>query len=277
MNADKETVVQHAVAAARDQSWRRGLWIRYAIAAAAFLVAGYFLAHLYMRTGELADQQSQAAVAAERLAGQVRAFGATPVVQPPAPIAGPTGAAGKTGPAGPGPTQQQIDDAVAGYFAEHPPGPTPAEVGAQVAAFLTLHPPKQGAPPTPTQIATAASDYIAAHAQQFTGPTGQNGSDGQPGQNATDDQVAAAVAAYCSSHNQCQGSSGGTGAQGVSVSDVEFQRDSSGACMVVVTLHDPSSGNDSTVTHPAGDAACQAPPATTTTSQPPALLGGLKH
>lgn len=179
---------------------------------------------------------------------QVQQLGARPVVQPPASPA-------------PAATQQQIDAAVASWFAAHPPGPTPAEVALAVAEYLVAHPPATGPPPTPDQISTAAADYIAAHATEFTG---------QPGANATDAQVVSAVDAYCSAHNDCTGAAGkdgkdgqdgATGPQGVSITDLVFQRNSSGACQAVVTLHDPATGTDNTVTHPAGDAAC---PLTTT-------------
>jgi hypothetical protein len=219
--------------------------------------------------------QRAAASAAQQLSQQVTDLGGTPVVQAPAPIVGPAGTPGQpgqNGKPGPGATQQQVDNAVFGYFAVHPPGATPAMVAVKVAAYLTAHPPKQGPPPTPAMIATAASDYIAAHAGDFQGAAGTNGSDGQPGQNVTDDQVIAAVSAYCDAHNQCAGPKGDQGVQGVSFTDLEFQRDDSGACMVVVTLHDPATGQDSTITHPAGDAACPLAATPTTTSSPPSGL-----
>lgn len=217
--------------------------------------------------------QRTAASAAQQLSHQVTDLGGTPVVEAPAPIAGPAGTAGQpgqNGKPGPGPSQQQIDAAVFGYLAVHPPGATPAMVAVQVAAYLTAHPPEQGPPPTATQIATAASDYIAAHSADFQGAAGTNGADGQPGQNATDDQVAAAVGAYCDAHSQCQGQQGD---QGVSITDLQFERDDNGDCQSVVTLHDPATGADSTITHTAGDAACApvTPPSTTDSSAPPLL------
>lgn len=217
--------------------------------------------------------QRTAASAAQQLSRQVTDLGGTPVVEAPAPIAGPAGTAGQpgqNGKPGPGPSQQQIDAAVFGHLAVHPPGATPAMVAVQVAAYLTAHPPEQGPPPTATQIATAASDYIAAHSADFQGAAGTNGADGQPGQNATDDQVAAAVGAYCDAHSQCQGQQGD---QGVSITDLQFERDDNGDCQSVVTLHDPATGDDSTITHPAGDAACApvTPPSTTDSSAPPLL------
>lgn len=49
---------------------------------------------------QLAGQQASAAVAAQQLATQVRQLGATPVVQPPVPVAGPAGSPGLQGAAG---------------------------------------------------------------------------------------------------------------------------------------------------------------------------------
>lgn len=105
---------------------------------------------------------------------------------------------------------------------------------------------------------------------------GTNGENGQAGQNATAEQVAAAVAAYCGQASEpCRGAAGQKGdtgdrgepgvqgAQGVSVTDVAPIRDDNGQCQWVVSLHDPATGKDSTVTHPASDAACAPPPSTT--------------
>jgi hypothetical protein len=168
-----------------------------------------------------------------------------------------------------GPTDAQIAAAVDSWLRAHPPAPgqnaTPAMVATAVAQFLIANPPQPGRPPTIDEISTAASTYIASHAADFQGAAGQNGvngkdgqngqngKDGRDGQDATDAQVAAAVDAYCSNHNGCAGESG---AQGVSVTDVQFERDSAGVCQAVVTLHNPADGTDSTVTHEAGTAAC---------------------
>lgn len=210
----------------------------------------------------VSGKQQVAATAARQLADQVKRLGGTPVVTPPAPVSSPQL------PVATGPTQEAIDNAVFGYFAVHPPGATPAMVAVQVAEYLTAHPPKPGSPASPTEIATAASDYIAAHADDFRG---------QPGANATDAQVASAVDAFCSEHDGCagpagqQGDKGDQGDQGASITDLVFERDDAGACQAVATIHDPATGQDTTVAHPAGDAACppvSAPP----TSDPPSGL-----
>jgi hypothetical protein len=257
LDQDQQDIVANAKLGARDDHSHR--LVTGFIMGGAVCVVGLFVVVLllFSSNGDLrnqigtvssqqqsSDRELHAALQGEQaLASQVRDLGARPVVQPPA-----TPAAG--------PTQPEIDAAVAQYLAAHPPGPTPAEVGLAVAEYLVANPPAAGPPPTPDEIATAAADYIAAHATQFAGQPGQNGA------NASDAQVASAVDAYCSAHGNCAGTAGqngtnGTqGAQGVSITDLVFQRDSSGACQAVVTLHDPATGTDSTVTHPAGDAAC---------------------
>jgi hypothetical protein len=162
-----------------------------------------------------------------------------------------------------GPSDSQVAAAVDAWLAAHPPpagqNATPAMVATAVAQFLVANPPEPGRPPTAAEIATAASTYITAHADDFQGPAGKN---------ATDTQVQAAVSAYCGQDTgPCRGpvgDKGDTGPQGVSIADVNFERDNTGTCQVIVTLHDPATGNDSTVTHPAGDAACP-----TTSSQSP--------
>lgn len=267
MNADEKTIVTQAKVQARDPKWRLRNWVlAVALAVSVIgLVWGAYSNHVAKNAAVQA--QSEAALAGRMLAAQLQQHGLTPVVQPPAPI---TPVPGPRGLTGPGPTQRQIDDAVAAYCSTHNQcGATPAMVAVQVASYLTANPPKPGPPPTQAQIATAASTYIAAHAADFQGKPGQNGTNGQ---DATDAQVQAAVAGYCDAHSDCAGADGKQGAQGVSMTDLQFTRDQNGACQVVITLHDPATGDDSTITHPAGDAACQVPPVTT--PSPLLKLGG---
>lgn len=255
---DQTQVIEHAARQGRDPRWRRFVTAMLGLLAASVAALGVVLIVQYGNTSDLrgqvvalSGQQAAAAHDAQQLAEQLHEHGLTPVVQPPTPVQGPVG------PQGPGPSQQEIDDSVNRYFDAHPPGATPAMVAVQVAEYLTQHPPV-----TQDQITTAASDFIAAHQSLFTGPvgpTGVAGPTGQPGADATDAQVAAAVTAYCAAHSSCTGSVGPAGAQGVqgiSVTDLVFQRDQSGTCQVVITLHDPATGTDTTITHPAGDAAC---------------------
>ncbi|MCU1680927.1 MAG: hypothetical protein JWQ81_1666 [Amycolatopsis sp.] len=250
--------------APKDLRGRRSTWIALGVLLFCIVAAVvYFvprLSEIRGQLGEVATQSNQNAVDAAKLRDQVLRLGGTPVVEPAAPTAPAPAPAPAPVPVATGPTQAQIDDAVAEQLRAHPPAngqdATPAMVATAVADYLTVNPPTPGRPPTADEISAAASSYIASHAADFRGTPGHNGNDGQ---SATDAQVAASVAAYCDAHGNC---AGGTGAQGVSVTDVEFQRDDAGTCQVVVSLHNPATGDDTTATHPAGDAACPAAPTT---------------
>lgn len=98
-----------ARAAAREsRSSHTGFWV--ALSAALLLMVGVLLVTLYTygQTQDLASQQSTAAMAAQKLQGQVLALGAKPVTQAPAPVSGEQGAQGATGPAGRGITATHI-------------------------------------------------------------------------------------------------------------------------------------------------------------------------
>lgn len=162
------------------------------------------------------------------------------------------------------------------------PGPSQAQVQDWVDDWLDAHPPKDGKNATPEMVARAVAEhmagngqdqivkvaqaYLAANAERFRGPAGADGQDGQPGANASDDQVATAVATFCAEHGQCQGpqgETGGRGPQGQGVIDAQPIRNGDGQCEWVVTFENPETGERSETRHPAGDAACPAvqPPA----------------
>lgn len=268
-----DNLLKRAAREARDRRSHVIMWVALACLVS-FLGFGtwYFttqLAQSSARQDALAAAAHRNAKAAQALARQVRSLGQQPTVPVPTPPRGPQGPAG---PAGPAPTQAQINQAVTQYLDAHPPkagkNATPAMVATAVASYLTKHPPQPGRPPTQAEITTATAAYLGTHPQQFQGAQGPQG---PAGHDATKAQVAAAVAAYCGSHGGCtgpagpagpsgprgeRGATGPAGPQGVSVSDVTFTRDSTGACQVVITLHDPASDTNSTITHPAGAAAC---------------------
>jgi hypothetical protein len=142
-----------------------------------------------------------------------------------------------------------------------------------VADFLRANPPQPGRAPTPEEIGAAARTVILADPELFRG---------EPGQDATDDQVAATVAAYCAQRNECRGPTGEKGEsiqgpQGVGVVDLQFVRNEAGQCEAVVTYLDPKDGSQRETRRATGSAACEdvpPPPAeTTTTAEPPPLLG----
>lgn len=264
-------VIENAADGAKDHRWRRnitGIIAVIVVSVCALAVWGIFqFAKSQQLTTQLAQQsqsfsqgmqqltrqQIQAAVDGQRLAAQLKALGQEPVVTPPTPVTP------QPGQPGPGPTQAEIDDAVSRYFVQHPlpPGQLPpvSEVAGLVAQYLIANPPAPGQDATPQMVSDAVTSYCTGH-NGCAGPAGQNG------QNATDQQVAQEVSAYCATHNDCAGTpgvngkDGATGPQGVSITDLVFQRDTSGVCQAIVTLHNPATNTDNTVSHPAGDAAC---------------------
>jgi hypothetical protein len=113
--------------------------------------------------------------------------------------------------------------------------PSQTQVNQALALYCTLH--GCAVPPTATQVAEAVATYCDRHGKCLgprgptgsrgltgpagpAGPSGANGSagpvgpTGTPGDNATPDQVALAVADYCAAHDGCQGEPGPTGATG---------------------------------------------------------------
>lgn len=90
-------IVQHAVNAGRDPAWRRRIYAFVAIMVISMAALAVLLVITYFAERNLAAQQSQAAVAAQQLARQVRDLGATPIVAAPSAV---QGVAGPTGPAG---------------------------------------------------------------------------------------------------------------------------------------------------------------------------------
>lgn len=206
---DPRRTARLAAEVARDNRAHRAFVLMAALALVGVLAVAGGLWLLKMRGDQLAAQQADAAVAAQRLAGQVQALGATPIVSPPTPVAPVTGAQGPRGAQGPGPSQQQIDDAVAAYLAVHPPAPgkdaTAEQVAAAAGAYLSAHPPQPGRPPTAEEIAGAVSTYCSTH----------GGCAGPAGRSATDSQVAQAVAAYCGQEpSPCAGPVGADGPSG---------------------------------------------------------------
>ena len=144
-----------------------------------------------------------------------------------------------------------------------------------VANWLRAHPPTQPKPTT-AEVRAAVQFVMSQNPAAFKGDPGQDGKDAPP---VTDEQVAAAVAAYCSD-GRCDGK---VGPQGVGLVTIDFRRDDSGVCRSYATLVDPRDGSTREVAgEPVNDLVCQPVPpttTTTTTTEPPAggdggLLGG---
>jgi hypothetical protein len=103
---------------------------------------------------------------------------------------GDTGAKGDTGQRGPGPSDEQVDAAVARYCSTN----------------------VCGRPPTAQQVATAVLE--CANRGQCRGPMGAAGAAGEAGRAPTSDEVAGAVAEYCRARGFCMGLPGRNGQDG---------------------------------------------------------------
>jgi hypothetical protein len=164
---------------------------------------------------------------------------------------------GKPGDRGPGPTQEQIDAAVAQYFRDHPLPegklPTVEQVATAVGVYLRENPPQPGRAPTADEIAVATASYLAEHAEDFRGKQG-------PPPSAED--VRAAVTAYCGTNGNCRGPQG---PQGVSVTGTDLHRDDQGVCTLYFTLEDPANGNTGQTSVQVRDELCSPPTVVPTT------------
>lgn len=184
---------------------------RVLLAVAALVVVLVMLSKLGMASRQLTDlrsQQTQQSKAVSLLSSnladaqaQLKAHGITPTQPPPAQIiaqAGPQGPQGIPGATGPGPSDAQVQAAVAAYLTAHPIAgqpPTDAQVAAVVAVYMTQHPPAagpagpagpagavgaQGPPPSDAQIAAAVAAWEQTHPAP-SGPPGPSGPSGPPG------------------------------------------------------------------------------------------------
>lgn len=162
-------------------------------------------AHASQQTHDLKAAQGDASSAnraVSALASQVRGFGGTPVATASA-------AAGKQGERGPGPTDAQIAVAVNGYCDLHDGcvgTPSKTQVTAAVHAFCSAGA-CRGQSGTRGPVGRSGSPGAS-------GSSGAAGSQGPAGPGPTDDQIAAAVAAYCTAHGNCTGPAGPAGSTG---------------------------------------------------------------
>ena len=127
---------------------------------------------------------------------------------------------GERGPAGPGPTPEQLRVAVADYLAANPPAPGPApsaaDVAAAVASYLTAHPPTPGRAPTAEEIAAAVATWFASNPVRDgqDGKDGRDGQDGGQGPGPTQAEIRAAVEAELAEHPPPAGPPGADGEDG---------------------------------------------------------------
>ncbi|HEY9352975.1 MAG TPA: hypothetical protein VIP28_06990 [Nocardioides sp.] len=155
---------------------------------------------------KLSKQANDDHAAAQALEEQVKRLGGKPVAEPGEPPAGPPG---------PGPTAAQVQAAVADYCAGDRCKPTVSR----------------------SQVAAAVADYCAGGLCQgkdgtnggpgadgtdgTSGTDGTDGADGAPGPGPTDEQIAAAVEAYCAD-GKCRGEKGEKGDAGADGKDATF-------------------------------------------------------
>ena len=200
-----------------DAERRRQRRIRWTVLPIVLLVSAA-LVGLTVSVIVLAQRNSAKDVALSAQREQATQAGQTPVARDPKdinrdpsrPLQRPTsGPAGARGERGPGPTDAQVDSAVAAYFANHdavspgaiavyvgnylrshPPGPTPGQVSDSVASYLREHPAPSGSPGAPGKDGTSGTDGAAGPA----GPQGERG----PGPTA--DEVASGVRSYMTDH-----------------------------------------------------------------------------
>lgn len=134
---------------------------------------------------------------------------------------------GERGPAGPGPTPEQLRVAVADYLIAHPPAPGPApsaaDIAAAVASYLTANPPTPGRAPTAEEIAAAVATWFASNPVRDgqDGQDGRDGGQGERGPGPTQSEIRAAVEAELAEHPPAAGTPGKDGADGKDGSPVQ--------------------------------------------------------
>jgi hypothetical protein len=203
---DPDEISQHVVdqlPSVRAPRLTRLIWLLY-VAVIALLAA---VAFVYLRSAHTASEVDQAQRAAQQNAAalaqandRIAHLGGVPVSTP---APGPSGPPGPKGEQGPGPSAEQIDLAVTSYCSGHDGctgTPTRAEVASAVTAYCA------------TGVCVGPSGSTGP-----SGAAGKNGNDGQTGAQGpgpTDDQVQAAVVAYCAAHSGCTGPAGRNGTDG---------------------------------------------------------------
>lgn len=157
---------------------------------------------------EARDANAALSESVDALRDQVLDLGETPEAPPPEPAErGERGVQGPRGPRG--------------------RAPTTAEVTQAVSAYLRANPPQPGRPPSEAEIIAAVATYCADNTCDGPpGPPGPAGADsavpgpagpaGPAGPGPSDEQVAAAVTAYCDARNGCTGPQGPQGEPGPS-------------------------------------------------------------
>lgn len=173
----------------RRNRWKTAGSLVVAFAAFAALI---FSATQYVTRAEQQEQRAdqaqqgeqEAVVAVDQLCAQVRALGGVCVVDP-------ADLRGDTGPPGPPPTDEQVQEAVNLFLLRNPPqpgrAPTMAEIADAVTLQLVADPPERGERgpgPRPEQIAGAVATFLLENPPP-PGQPGADGEDGAPGADST--------------------------------------------------------------------------------------------
>lgn len=186
---------------------------------AAALVLALVLAGTWWTVDTLADRNRATSArldamsdTAHALEGQLKQHGIKPSVTPtPVPTIVPA-------PAVLGPSQQQVEAAVAAYCDANdgcrgqpgePAVVSRAQVREAVETYCDARGDCRGHSGTPGPRST-----VPGPRSTVPGPTGSPGPPGMQGPGPTDEQVSAGVTAYCDAHNQCQGPAGTDGKDG---------------------------------------------------------------
>lgn len=215
-----EIVARHATP--RDPLWREPLfWMAGALVAVALIVGVLWVrstVHDATKDCVKGDHRGPCRVAAQ--ANQkLESLGVAPVTSP-AEVPVPTVTKTITQTPAP-PSQDSIELAVASYCAHTAcgSGPTATQVAQAVATYCSINGRCRGpaGPSGPNGSPGTSGTPGASGASGAPGQAGENGQPGTDGQNATPDQVAAAVAAYCGGDTHpCKGDPGDTGPAGPS-------------------------------------------------------------
>lgn len=153
------------------------------------------------------------------------------------------------------PSTDEIAQQVRTYLIANPPpagrAPTQEEILAAVAQVYAQNKPADGKTPTDADVLAVVTSYCSGAGDPCRGAPGLNGTNGQNGQDGKD------------------GKDGQNGSQGVSFQSLQFEAQSDGSCLAVVTLVNPATGQQSQTSQQVNPVVCPAPPTTASPTTTP--------